>query len=158
MILVGLYMVYAAVQFSGGERNAAVSKENYVTKEALGTPPPIPPISKPGQVVDWFLRYDSKISDYRLNYPEGLPDLKADILTDLESSNDAATLEARFDSTMAQYDEVLAQASARYEVGGPVGGESQEDYAEIMHAQAYLSAKIRVLGYFLLNKYGIQPE
>lgn len=158
MILVGLYMTYEAVMFLGGERNVSVSEGNYIAEGKLQTPPPTPPISSPGKVIDWFLQYDSKISDYGRNYPEGLTDLKADILADLASSSDSTSLKARLDSLIVQYDEVLPQAAARYEGGGPIGGESHEEYTRIMHEEAYVAAKIRILRYFLQEKYGIQLE
>ena len=125
----------------------------------------IPPIYKSEKVVDWFLQNDSKIKDYSRNYPDKLKKLKADILAEIEANSNGPALKEHVKNIGSEYEKALINIANKYDStnwhsafkASVEAGESHKDYS-LFHFEAYLAAKMRILGYFLLKKYGIQPE
>ena len=141
-----------------GERPAvsqsADGQLNYASLEL----PPVPSVEEPELVVDWFLHHDAKISDYKRNYPETLASLREDILLDLANHPDAEGLLAHVDDITAEWAALMLEVGRRYEEGEPLFGDNEEDAGSLLYREAYLAAKMRVLGYFLLEEYGIGLE
>lgn len=123
----------------------------------LNRPPSVPSIENEVAVVDWFLKYDNNTRNLRTNFKPMLEQIKQDILTDLRNNADESSLKQFVQGAMKFWeDTAFPQAALRLQTGHPTEGETQEDWIKIIYAEQYLAAKIRVLGYFLLKKYGIQ--
>ncbi|MFH0982098.1 MAG: hypothetical protein V2A79_11210 [Planctomycetota bacterium] len=112
--------------------------------------PPVPSIADVGAVIEWFLTYDSKLDDVRAHFPGAIGALKAEIATDVRAVTDAAQLQARLDELSATHGALLERIASGYAAGSA----SPDDY----YAEATCAAKLRILGYFFLRRYGIQPK
>ena len=122
--------------------------------------PPIPPVTDEAGVVNWFLLYDEKIADFRRNFPSKINEARHEFIADLQQNGTTAvSLKTQLQKISTFYSEVvLPQAGLRTQHGGPLPNETREDYREVMFLEAALAAKMRIFGYVLLKKYGIQPE
>ena len=151
---------FVAYLLSGGASNPALYEETPNSTFARGgRAPPVPPISATDAVVDWFLAYDEKIGDLRLLASTlGLQKAREEILNDLSAHREAASLKAHLDKVSAFWSEMALPAAATRFQDGPIAGESEADARMVMLLEAVLAAKVRVLGYFLLKRHGIQPE
>jgi len=111
-------------------------------------------------VVNWFPLYDEKIADFRRNFPSRLDEARHEFIADLRrNGTTAVSLKTQLNKISTFYSEVaLPQAGLRTQHGGPLPNETREDYRDVMFLEAALAAKMRIFGYVLLKKYGIQPE
>lgn len=119
----------------------------------------VPPIWEESQVIDWFLINDHEIADLRQFSPELLQAVKNEIIHDLHTHNNAQSLKS-FLEGMANFwgDTLLPQALLRKKNQGPLHGESEEDAVRMVFMERCVAAKVRVLGYFLLKKFGVQQK
>lgn len=135
----------AGYRAAGGARNPALYD---------GGKPPIPPIHDEEGVVDWFLQFDDKIRDLRSNFPSLLPIVRNEVLLALHQHGSPSALQHYVKSLGDRYSEVLVRLTHQ-QVRDDVG---LEERRQALQEEAAVAAKMRILGYFLLRKYGIQPE
>ncbi len=114
-----------------------------------------PPIENQEQVIDWFFNNDKIVKNFRRVFPAIAEKLKCDILQDLNNNNNVESLE-KFVRGAIKFWEETAAPQAVMRVNGPLEGETHQEQVEIIAMENYLSTKLRILGYFLLKKYGIQ--
>ena len=120
--------------------------------------PRIPPISDTEGVIDWFLRYDDKIADLRRRFPVALNAVKTEIMNDLAAHAGGQALKRHLEWVDKIWRHHLQESTKRYEAGGPLAGELPEEASAFFYNEAVYAAESRILGYFLLRRYGIQPE
>ncbi len=125
----------------------------------LGKKRDIPDVTDEAGVVEWFLQHDDMIGDRRRRFPYRVEAAKQEILADLkDNSVTASSLQTRITEINSFYSSrLLPAAAARWERRGPLPDESRDDYAELMFLEWAVAAKLRILGYFLLKKFGIDP-
>lgn len=121
---------------------------------SLFGPGTIPSIDDANGVIEWFLKYDD-VRNFKRLFPAKVDSLKEDILLDMSKHNDATSLEKFINEAMEFWEHtVFPQAFLRKD--GPVESESEQERIEIIAMESFLSAKLRILGYFLSKKYGIE--
>jgi hypothetical protein len=122
--------------------------------------PTMPPITDDAGIVDWFLRHDDAISDLRRNFPSRVEEARREFIADLKRNGSTGPLlKAQLAKVSKFYSEVvLPGAAERQQRGGPILGETRQEYLDVMFLEAALAAKMRIFGYILVNRYGIQPE
>ncbi len=113
--------------------------------------PKIPPIDNEDEVVEWFLRYDDKIKHEFLTDSTIFEKAKNEILDNLREHSDASSLQSFIEKISVAYTEKLLPSIA-------TNHENNEEVPwQLLITEMLFSAKMRILGYFLLKKYGIQP-
>ena len=114
--------------------------------------PPVPSVEDEPGVVEWFLKHDDKLKDVRKTFPGQLPKIQADVLADLKKFPDGPSLEKHVRGITGGYESAfLPAAAALQQRGGPY----DSDDLMVFFIEAMAATKMRVLGYFLLKKYGI---
>ena len=126
---------------AGGARNPALYD---------GTPP-VPPITDASAVVQWFVRYDPKLSHIRRYYASSIPTLQTVVLNDLTVHDSPFKLKAHIDALTS---ELIQLTQTRVNLAEP---SPSNDLLQKQETEALLGARLRILGYFLLKKYGIEP-
>lgn len=113
--------------------------------------PALPSIDNETAVVEWFLKYDDKVK-LTIDDPVLFNRIKNEILTDLQKHNDGPSLK-EFISVVSKFywDNILPKMAEDQKNNRAISN-------EIILIEILLSAKMRILGYLLLKKYGIQPE
>ncbi len=100
-------------------------------------------------MVDWFLQYDDKIADLRARFPRALSSLRDEIIAEVAQNPTLMALQNRIAAISKLYDDVLR---ALCDVRGP-----QDSGADPGYAESSCAAKLRILGYFLVRRHGVQP-
>lgn len=116
--------------------------------------PPVPSVEDEGAVVRWFLEHDDQLADVRTNYEKLLENIEQEVLVDLRDFTDADSLRAHFTKVREAYGEkFLPWAAELRERGG-----SYDEAAEtVFFAEALAATKLRILGYFLKERYDLDP-
>lgn len=114
--------------------------------------PNIPPIDNEEEVIEWFLKYDDKIKNDFLADPKIFEKAKNEILDNLKEHSDAPSLQSFIKKISDAYTKKLLPSIA-------ASHENNEEIPwQILIMEMLFSTKMRILGYFLLKKYGIQPN
>ena len=114
--------------------------------------PNIPPIDNEEAVIKWFLKYDDKIKNDFFTDPTIFEKAKNEILDNLREHSDASSLQSFIKKISDAYTEkILPSIATKHE-------NNEEIPFQFMVMEMLFSAKMRILGYFLLKKYGIQPN
>lgn len=118
--------------------------------------PEMPPIDDEAGVVSWFLEHDETNSDLRTRFPTMIDNTREEILHTLRAYPDGQSLLAHLQEVGSFYLELLRpQAQLREKQRGPLPGETEEDAVKIVVLEAVVGAKIRILRYFLSERYGV---
>lgn len=144
LVLSGLAS-YGGYRAAGGARNPALYD---------GGKPLTPLIHDEEAVVDWFLQFDEKIRDFRNNFPSLLPVVRKEVLLALHQHESPSALQDYVKSLGDRHLKVLERL-AHQQVGDDIG---IKEKLQALQEEAVVAAKMRILGYFLLRKYGIQPK
>ena len=122
--------------------------------------PMMPDISDEAAVIDWFLKFDDKLSDLRSGLqPKGIEYIRGEVAGDLGEHRSAEALKAHVAKVSMFHSSIaLPELARRHMNGGPLPGETEAGYMQIIMIEKLCAAKMRILGYFLLKKHGIQPE
>lgn len=112
----------------------------------------IPPIKDEEAVISWFLKNDDKIETVFFVKEEYFQKAKSEILKNLQEHQSAESLQGFVDKISTIYTEQILPTIANCHK------QNQEIPSEILITEFVLSAKMRILGFFLLKKYGIQPK
>ena len=77
--------------------------------------------------MDWFLRYDSKLSDLRVHFPSKVDEARQEFVSDLViNGRTANALTTQLSNVQRFYfDLVLPGAVLRRQRGGPIPGETR---------------------------------
>ncbi len=116
--------------------------------------PNIPSVDDSDGVIEWFINHDDKLADvrrYGLNQWV-YKDVASDLATHGSSKD---SLIKHLKSLSEFYALVLEQLALRKD--GPLDGETPDKVAELHCLEIMCAAKMRILGYFLLRKYGVNP-
>jgi hypothetical protein len=112
--------------------------------------PSIPPVADSLGVVTWFLRHDDKIGEFRSRFPTAVTALRDEVVREITAIQSADQLQQYLSQLSAYYSSALAHAASELAAGRlPADGG---------YAESATAAKMRILGYILLRKYGIQPQ
>jgi len=126
-------------------------------KRLFNIRPNLPNIEKTEEVVDWLIRYDDKIKDFRNKFKTKISDLKKEILYELKKYDNASELKQNMIALSSIYHSyIFPEALKRYDNKGPLSDDTKKFYISLIYQESWLSAKMRIEGYFLLKKYGIQ--
>lgn len=144
LIAFGAVLLFSWIGYraAGGAQNPAL----------YAGPPPMPAITNESAVVDWFLRYDPKLSDVRNYLQSAIPELRTQVLYDLAVHNSPFKLKAHIDNLTAELVQLIEDRQKGQELPCSDFGVNSRA-SEVM-----LAARLRILGYFLLKKYGIDPS
>jgi hypothetical protein len=112
--------------------------------------PTIPQIADSLGVVTWFLRHDDKISEFRSRFPTAVMALRDEVVCEINAIQSADQLQQYLSQLSAYYSSVLAHGASEVAAG--------RNPADGGYAESATAAKMRILGYILLRKYGIQPQ
>jgi hypothetical protein len=125
----------------------------------IGNSSEFPDLNNESAVVEWFLQHDEKVADLRRDFPSRLEEAREEILTDLRAhSARAASLQEQFTKISSFYfTQLLPTVVERRRHGGPRPDETVADYLDLMFMESVLAAKLRIFGYILLKKHGIDP-
>ena len=101
-------------------------------------------------IVTWFLHHDDRISDFRTRFPAALSAFRDEVVREINDIQSANQLQEYLSQLSAYYSSALAHAASELAAGRkPVDGG---------YSESATAAKLRILGYILLHKYGIQPQ
>jgi len=114
------------------------------------TKPNIPSIENEEMVIDWFLKYDERIDKF-LQEPSNFEKIKNEIIENLKDNPDANSLRSFIQNVWDTYRMTLRHISEKKATNEGVE-------KDIFIMEIVLSAKMRILGYFLLKKYNIQLD
>ena len=123
----------------------------------------VPDILKAEEVIEWFIFQDEKIKDFREWWaPHEVNDFKAILLKDVNELDSAEKIQNVLNIFGKQHPELLMKIASAYEyrknLARSLNEEEQKIYTNLIRAESFLAAKLRILGYFLLKKYGIDPR
>ena len=120
--------------------------------------PKMPPISDEPGVVDWFLKHDDLLKDIRKKFSsQEMWALTQDHLLDLKNFPDGDSLSQHLQDLSRKYDKILPLAAEVHKRGGASSDDQREIFAKVLLNEAILASKLRILGYILKTKYGIEP-
>lgn len=124
--------------------------------ECVSAKPEMPPITDEAGVVNWFLQYDETNKDLRSRFPIMMDNTREEILHTLQTYPDADSLLAHLKEVSGFYLDLLRpQAELREKQKGPLPDETEEEAVKIVVLESVVGAKIRILRYFLSERYGI---
>jgi hypothetical protein len=112
--------------------------------------PQIPQIGDVAGVVTWFLQQDDKIADFRSRFPTALTAFRDEVVREINAIQSGEHLQQYLSQLSACYSSALAHAASEFAAG--------RNPADGGYAESATAAKMRILGYILLRKYGIQPQ
>ena len=121
-----------------------------------------PSTDDPTSVVEWFLRWDEGIAGH-LSFaatlaPSVFWETRTEILKDLRQFDDAESLAGQAAFLIRRWRDVVARAKHAIEKhGGPesVPEADQAELGRLAVSQAILAARVRILGHFLQERYGV---
>lgn len=117
--------------------------------------PPIPPIAGTRAVVEWFMQHDERISDVKSTVPEPhLTTLKETITDNIDDCEAPVHLQLHLDEAGTLSQSCL---ETMYSFRTNSGGVTPEDAARAVVLEASASAMLRIYGYFMLKRFGIDP-
>lgn len=126
-------------------------------KKLFNIKPNLPNIKETEKVIDWLIRYDDKTKDFRNKFDTKISDLKEEILYELKKYDNASELKQNIIILSSIYHSyIFPEALKRYDNNGLLPDDTEKFYISLMYQESWLSAKLRIEGYFLLKKYGIQ--
>lgn len=124
----------------------------------------LPPIDDPTAVVEWFLRSDEGVAGHMRFAAKLSPGIfwetRAEALNDLRRFDGAEALTAQASFLTRRWEAVVAEARQMMDKhGGPesVPEADEDELGRLAVSQAILAARVRILGHFLEEKYGIDP-
>lgn len=147
----GVIQVFLLLQFIKFRNKISWEKPMGFLKSLFIGSSEVPSIENEEQVIDWFFENDKLLKNFKRVFPANVEGVKKDILDDLEKNNDAKSL-GKFVSGATKFWEETAGPQALLRSQGPIEGESHQEFIYIIYGENYLSAKLRILGYFLLKK------
>lgn len=115
--------------------------------------PSIPPITIESAVINWFLNHDKHLNGLRANFPDQVAAVAADIQKVLNDAADGRSLHATVTNISEFFVEYTPAEIALYQRGAPFS----DDEWKFLFTCELAGAKMRILGYFLKEKYGIDP-
>ena len=125
----------------------------------FGFKPTVPDIQTERGVIDWFIECDEKIKDLKEVFSLGeMKEFKRFVLNDVLLNNSAEKLDALLKLFRKQYQEILPRAALLEEKINSLTGEGKIAAMNVIKAESFLAGKMRILGYFLLKKYGKNPS
>ena len=114
------------------------------------TKPNIPAIENEEMVVEWFLNYDEKIDKF-FQEKSNFERIKNEIIEDLKDNPDVNSLQFFIEKVWDTYKKILQHIAEKKAINGEIKN-------DIFLLEMVLSAKMRILGYFLLKKYNIKSD
>lgn len=116
--------------------------------------PPVPPITNEGAVINWFLEHDKHLNGLRANFPDRIAAVATDIQGVLNETSSGRSLHATVGNISKFFTNFTPQEVALYQRGAPFS----DDEWSFLFVCELAGAKLRILGYFVKEKYGIDPE
>ena len=122
----------------------------------------MPPIDDPTAVVEWFLRSDEGIAEHLKFVAKLSPGIfwetRTEALNDLRRFDGAEALTTQASFLTRRWEAVVAEARQMMDKHGGPESVPEADEAELGRlavSQAILAARVRILGHFLEEKYGV---
>ena len=116
--------------------------------------PPVPPITDEGAVINWFIEHDKHLNGLRSNFPDRIAAVAIDIQGVLNETSSGQSLRATVAKISTFFTNFTPQEIALYQRGAPFS----DDEWSFLFTCELAGAKMRILGYFLEKKYGIDPQ
>ncbi len=116
--------------------------------------PPIPSLGDDRGVVRWFLQHDDHLNGLRSNFSGQLRNVEEEILSTLRAKDSGRALKATLGNVVKGHEHFSLKALDLYRRGAPFS----EEEVQILFLDEMASAKMRILGYFLKMRYGIDPN
>jgi predicted rRNA methylase YqxC with S4 and FtsJ domains len=121
--------------------------------------PSVPNISNESGVINWFLNYDDKASEAKRKFPSAnLEVIKKSILKDVLDNNSFEKLTKVFKELEQKHTETLKHMALMSPNFESFSRDEMIQFGTLGFDEVFYIVELRILGYFLLKKYGLDPR